>query len=177
MSEATEKTPWKDGYWQSSWNKERILKIKESIVEDWNIAVAVQDYPFQGYADYPPLPGKWSFGQFEKASNKLMKKTGVSVCNMRMALGISETGGTAVLYGILSKSGPKCHVQLGSKEIGKIQWLDDDDMMMILGSVELLNRRSHHYKIQPENQGKIFFFSAPPILGYVMFMAAQKLAQ
>ena len=50
-------------------------------------------------------------------------------------------------------------------------------MKMIFESVEHRNRRSHHYKIQPENQGKTIFISAPPVLGNAMFVTAQNLAQ
>ena len=173
MSEVTEKFPWKDGYWQPTWAKNRILTVKGSIVTDRHVAVVVQGCP---HPAYPTFPGNWTMGDFGKASEKLMEKTGVCNYNMRMTLGVSETGDTAMLYGIMTvDSSTKGYFQLGTGKIGKLQWLNEDDMKMILGPVEHLDTRSHPYKIQPENQGRLIFLSGPPVCG--KRMAGWKLAQ
>ena len=174
MSEATEKFPWKDGYWQpnSNWVRERFLFVKGSDVFDRHIAEVVQDCPLPAQT----VSGKWSFGKFGDASEKLEKRTGISECNMRLAIGACENGGrTVVLRGIVAKCGTKAYFQLDQGKIGKLQWVDEVDMKKILGPVEHMNARSHPYKIQPENQGKLIFLSGAPVGG--KNMSAVKLAQ
>ena len=177
MSEAKEKTPWKDGYWLPSWAPNRICIVKGSNISEVSLASIVQDCPeFQATTE---IPGKLIYGNFGKAASKLLKeKTGLSEYNIKMAVGMAgilKNEGTVVLHGILTQKGTKCYFELGDKKIAKFQWLNEDGMKGIFDSVEHLSKRSHPYKIQPPNQGKLIFLSGPTMCG--KSMTALELAQ
>ena len=99
MSEAKEKTPWKDGFWGADSDKYRdkgdMMIVKGSVVHGISMAEFVQYYAefgqyYAGFETHETIGkyGKCTFGEFGKASTELEleKFSHISQCNLKMAL-------------------------------------------------------------------------------------------
>ena len=174
MSEAKEKTPWRDGFWGADLDKGDMMIVKGSVVHGISMAEFVQYYAefgqyYAGFETHETIGkyGKWTFGEFGKASTELEKFSHISQCNLKMALDFGRFGGTFIIYGILHPNGTKCCYQMGgSKQVYALRWLGVDDKKQILDNVEHRNERSHPFKVQPQNQGKLIFLSGPVFSGW-----------
>ena len=171
MSGANGKTPWKDGYWGSDGPKEyldngNILTVKGSVVIGMSMTEFVHYYARSEKPEKPEKTERWTFGEFGKASKELENFSHFTLCNLKMSLDYGRFGGTIIIHGILHPDGTKCCFQMGgSKNVYGLRWLDENDIKQIFDSVEPLWMRSHPFKVQPENQGKLIFLSGPPFSG------------
>ena len=165
----SEKTPWKQGVWMKKSDEEHVHVIKgyDVFVHHLSAFLDHQDMPVDEDAK-----GKWTFGSFGEAPEELRNKTGQSHYNVELFYNYKNTKE----YGILNEDGTCCFVKRDKDDSYKeFHWIDKDELKKISDAFEFINNRSHPYKVQPENQGKLIFISGAPGCG--KSTTALKLAQ
>ena len=173
MNGAKETTPWRDGYWKAKSDDDHIHIVKGSDVSMKNL-VTFLDNPDSAET---VAKGTWEFGHFEEAPQELKEKSGGSQINIKLTYDFGAFG-SSTSYGVLHESGIKCYAINHDEPLKKIEeyrWLDEDAIKKIADSFEDINDRSHPYKVQPENQGKLIFLTGAP--GSGKSTTALKLAQ
>ena len=115
--------------------------------------------------DYPEMDdgkfdlGLWSYGSdFGQAPPELQTLTGQSNYNFQLAF----WGGYLKENGILHPDGKLIYFKNSNEEIDELQWHSKEDLQLLLDAREPIENRSHSYKIQPENQGRLIFLSGSP---------------
>ena len=155
----SEKTPWKHGVWMKKSDEDHVHLIKgyDAVV-----------YHINAFLDHPDMPvdedakGKWTFGSFEEAPEELRNLTGQSHYNVELFYNYKKKKE----YGILNEDGTCCFVKREEDDSCKeFHWVDRDEWKKISDSFEFIDKRSHPYRVQPENQGKLIFISGAPGCG------------
>ena len=175
-----EQTPWKDGFWKVKSDDMHVERVKGKEAMGQYIADVIIN---QIKVDLPisdEIKGTWTYGQFKKAPEVLKNLTGKSHYNVKKSYLFlrSDKWYGKNWYGILDDNGTTMHLMdifHDKKKVLEQNWLDEDDIKKIIDSYEDINDRSHFYKVQPENQGKLIFLSGAPGCG--KSTTALKLAQ
>ena len=176
-----EETPWKDGLWNFQDDNHHVERIigKEVMIQYIEKVLINQEEVDLPISD--EFKGTWTYGQFKKAPEVLKNLTGKSHYNVKKSYPIlcSDKWYGTHWYGIMDDNGTTMHLLdlLGqdSSKVIEQNWLDEDAIKKILDDCDDINDRSHSYKIQPENQGKLIFVSGAP--GSGKSTTAFKLAQ
>ena len=160
-------TPWKDGYWVPKIEGTHFVhEVKGNVSTFKNLA----------QMDFPDMPdkemqqGKWTFGDFGEAHEELQEMTGKSNYNFQM----SYFEDSWIQKGIVMDNNQIFFMNT-SGELDTLQCLTEDELKSLLQNRESLEERSHFYKVQPENQGRLIFLSGTP--GSGKSSVALKLAQ
>ena len=131
--------PWKDGYWGGDF--EGLEKGNVWIVKG-SIAALFIDI------DTDSIKGRWTFGNFGKASFLMKLFTGISEYNLEIE-DLDWVGEIYFIRGILHPDGTKVFFQQdGSKDVVYLQWYGEGKVKHLLDSVEHLYERSHPFKDQ-----------------------------
>jgi len=154
MSEEV-KTPWKNGTYISDANSSQLLRVN---------GTQVDMFPPTSL-DFPDMEsmggGTWSFGDFGPAHEEVQKITGIKNNNVDSVL----WHGMLKSKGVLTEDGTKV-VSWGMWNcIETFTWQSDEDLEKLAEDRDPVEAPSCHYKIQPENQGKLVWLSGPPGAG------------
>ena len=147
-----ETSPWKDGFYKLNTMNTNIFVVKGE---------TVQMETLQGPVDNEFALGTWKFGDFGEADTEVAKASGKKNNNVELNLwnGVWKT------KGVLSDDGSSITVQTLTNEIGKFEWMSDEECNAFKNTGDPHDAPPSHYKIQPENKGKLLFLSGAPGLG------------
>ena len=150
-------TPWRNGIYVSDKGRHMIQKVDGEHAEMYGIA----------YLDYPDMTptaddGIWTFGDFGPAHEDVQKASG-GIKNFNIQMKLFE--GLFQMSGILSEDGKKIHTFGMWNCLETLTWQSDEDLMKLAEDRDPIEAPSSHYKIQPENQGKLVWLSGPPGAG------------
>ena len=150
-----ESTPWKNGYYQMASCPSMLW-----LVEGENLIMhSASGKPTN--PDNPTYKATWKYGNFGEAHPDVKKQTGKSHYNVEMSLWegswnpkavVSEDGTTLALYGL-------AHC------VDAFTWMSKDEVEKFMKTGDPHDAMPHHYKEQPENQGRLLWLSGAPGLG------------
>jgi len=155
MSE-TPKTPWKDGIYACDQNIASLLRVTGEKVEMFPPA-------FLDFPDMEPTgSGTWTFGDFEAAHEDVQKVSGgIKNNNLDMSLWF----GMLKSKGVVSEDGTKIYSWGMWNCLETLTWQSEEDIQKLAEDRDPMEAPSCHYKVQPENQGKLVWLSGPPGAG------------
>jgi len=143
-------TPWKDGYYKFSARNTSVFIVTGESVEMESV---------QGKVYQQLSKSTWKYGDFGKAHPELTKHTGKSNYNVDMNM----ADGLWLVKGILSDDGLK--IFTWTKDLAIFEWITEDEYIAKKNFGDPWDAPPNHYKIQPENDGKLLFISGAPGLG------------
>ena len=146
----SEQTPWKNGYYKSSTRSTSLFKVHGESVEMETL---------QGKMDEQLSKGNWKFGEFGEAHPDLIKHTGKLNYNVEMNM----MNGLWLRKGILSDDGMT--ISLWSKNLELFEWITEEEYVALKNSGDPADAPPHHYKVQPEYDGRLIFISGAPGFG------------
>jgi len=144
--------PWKDGYYKWESTKRLVFLVKGE---------TVKTEKFEGKVGEKHLFGTWKYGEFEEARKEIAEKTGKKNYDVE----INMFDSMWKTKGVLSEDGEKITVWNLNNEIDFFERLSEEEYEAMKNYGEPENSPSHHYKLQPDFQGKILWVSGPPGLG------------
>ena len=148
-------TPWKNGYYHAlSYPTMLYLVNGENF-----IMYGASGKPSN--LENPAVKGTWKFGEFGEAHPDVAKESGKSHYNVA----ISAWGGTWRPYAVLSDDGKKLTHYGMSHSVDVFEWISEEEVAELKECGDPVDAPSHHYKEQPENQGKLLWISGAPGLG------------
>ena len=156
MSSNNKKHPWKNGFWLDKNVKGSVTYIDGETIE--SIGHFYLDHPDLKPTDQPK--GILEFGDFGPAPAELIELSGIQNFNVK-----AEFGESFKLNLILNDEGtrmfgPKSNFQ---KNFMIKKWVNDDEFNEFKESREPADSPICQYaKLQPDNLGKIIWFSGPP---------------
>ena len=119
------------------------------------------------YLDYPDIKpigsGTLSLGDFGPVRKDIEDASGG--IKKRYDVEINLMNGFMKNQGVVSEDGKTIYTYNMFGTVWVLKWLNDDDMKKLADSREPADAPSCHYKIQPENQGKLVWLSGPPGAG------------
>ena len=142
--------PWKNGYYKLEGINNVVYYVdgenvkKEGLVDN-------TEGPFSS--------GTWKFGNFGEAHPEVTKYTKRKTNDVEINLGMIVT------KGVLSEDGTKITIWSITNEVASFIKMSENEYIDFKNSADPADAPSHHYKIQPEFQGKLIFISGAPGLG------------
>ena len=149
-------TPWKNGHYRGHPGLIRLLLL----VEGENLTT----YSASGkpiLQDDTNMTGTWKYGDFGEAHPEVAKETGKSTCDVEM----TALGGTWKAHAVLSEDGERLTFYGMTHAIDYFEWMNEEEVAEFKESGDPADAPPHHYKIQPETQGKLLWLSGAPGLG------------
>ena len=142
------KTPWKNGYYFSKNLTSFLKKVDGQSCDMYSILKL--DYP-----DMDPIAtkGTWKFGDFGPAHKEVQNATG-GVKNYNIEMNVWN--GMDHCFGVISEDGETIYSWGMINAVDVLQWQSDQDWKTLFEDREPYDSPNCPYKIQPENQGKIF---------------------
>ena len=148
-------TPWKNGYYRNG-SYPSMLWLVEG--EDFTTIPASGKPTNQ---DNPMYKGSIKYGDFGESSPDIAKESGKTRYNVE----ISAWGGTWKPLAVLSDDGRKMIFYGMSRSVDCLEWMSKEETAEFISSGDPADAPPSHYKIQPENQGKLLWISGAPGLG------------
>ena len=134
--------PWKDGYYKWESTKRMVFLVKGE---------TVKTEKFEGTVDERLEFGTWKYGEFEEARQEIQEKTGRKTYNVEITMFDSMWK----TKGVVSDDGQKITLWNLNNELDFFELLNDEDYLALKNFGEPESSPSHHYKLQPNVQGKI----------------------
>lgn len=146
----------KSGIWRSSVQAVIIIKIKDDYSFEFN-NIASLDYP----GTFKPMTsGQAQFGAFGPVKEELKEILGE---NAHYNLKLNMPDYQMNLNAYLEDNGLKFTFWGATNEPNSFEWIDEENLNELLDNRDSVATPScPHVKIQPENQGKIYWLSGPP---------------
>ena len=149
---ATECVPWEDGYYR--WESTKRLAFLVS-------GETVKTEKFQGKIDEKHEFGTWKYGEFEETRPEIEEATGKKNYNVEITMFDSMWK----TKGVVSDDGRKITVWNLSNEIDFFERINEKEYLDLKNYGEPENAPTHHYKVQPDFQGRLIWISGAPGLG------------
>ena len=159
MSSEKKEYPWKNGYWLDRKDSGTIAYIKNENIEFFSHI----------YLDYPELKeeaetiGRLEYGDFGPAPPELAELSGIQNFNLRL-----ETKAFKRRL-ILNDEGTRYYTEkmiATQKNFGIREWVNDEMLNEFKESRDSADEPICQYaKLQPDNLGKIVWFTGPPGAG------------
>ena len=152
-------TPWRNGIYVSDKGRHMIHKVDGQRAEVYSIP----------YLDFPDMPamadGTWTFGAFGDfgPANEEVQKVSGGFKNNNVQIKLWE--GLLNMSGVLSEDRKHFYTFGARNCLETLTWLSDEDVIKFSEDRDPIEAPSSHYKIQPENQGKLVWLSGPPGAG------------
>ena len=147
-------SPWKNGCYQA-----KSFRIWLFYVEGQNCTI--EGISGKSSTEIPYYRGKLSYGNFGRAHADVVKKTG----KKRYDVEITLFGGTTNIQAVVNETGTQLTFYANSNEVDSFVVQSKEAISAFRETGEPANAALHHYKIQPEKQGKLVFISGAPGLG------------
>lgn len=152
--ETPNSTPWKNGYYRS-------LDLNA-----WLFHIEEEDCVMEGVSGKPTnedpiLKGTFKYGDFGDAHPDVVKETGKKKYNVEMNL----WGGLWKSHAVVNDDGTTFTFYGAAKKVDSLSWQSEEELSAFKGTGDPVDEPSSHYKLQPENQGKLVFISGAPGLG------------
>ena len=157
--------PWEDGYYvnESSGALITVVKGNNTFAQNINFIGIVEP------AD--TMKAVWSYGTFGPTPPKAEELTGKKNFDIEMTI-----GGFMKSYGVLGKDKKSVTiVSFMTHEVEVLTWKSEAQFRALKLKGDHVSAPSSHYKIQPENQGKLIWLSGPP--GSGKSVAAQMMSR
>lgn len=152
---ASNPTPWKNGYYISK-NLQHILYSVEG--ED----VTMEALSGRPTNVDPTMKGTWKYGDFGEAPADVVNATGKGNYNVEMSL----WGGMLKILAALSDDGTTLtSMSMVQKGTDTYAWQSDEEISALKETGDPCDALPCHYKIQPENQGKLVWITGAPGVG------------
>ena len=148
-------TPWINGYYKS-----RNMTMNIFVVEGGSAIMEHVAAPQSAPVD-PSKKGEWIFGKFGKAHPDVAKKTGKEHNDVQVSL----YGGAWKIEGVVSDDGKAITFWGLTNELDAFELITEEEYLAIKDAGDPVDAPPCHYKIQPENVGKLLFISGPPGTG------------
>ena len=148
-------TPWKNGHYRA--------KGYPSMLH-WVEGENAISYPASGKPtnlDDPGMKGTWVYGDFGETHPDVAKRTGKTEYNVE----ITAFAGVFKTHAVLSEDGKRLTFYGGSRAVDFFEWMSEEQVSELKESGDPVDALPNHYKIQPENQGKLLWLSGAPGLG------------
>ena len=150
MSTELKKTPWCNGFWYNKNQRCYLSYIEVEKVEVKNMVCL--DYPYVKAA----WAGTLTYGDFGPADPEIVKATGIKNYNLKKSFDSFKM----TFYGVLNKEGTQMHVKgFSPKHIDVSNWINQEELEKLKEDREPIDAPSSPYKPQPDNLGKILWFS------------------
>ena len=148
-------TPWNNGYYQArhgSWVG--MLGLVEG--ENYTMHSASGKPTNQ---EYSGLKGTMVYGHFGETHPDVAKETGKSRYNVEITFVGQEN------HAVLSEDGKRFTFYGGTHCVDFLDWMSEEEVTRYKDSGDPVDALPNHYKIQPENQGKLLWLCGAPGLG------------
>ena len=145
--------PWADGNYKLDTMNNMIFVINGENVVTASIHGGVMDEAMS--------KGTFKFGEFEEAHPDVAKFTGKKNYNVDMSM----WNGMWLTKGIVSDDGKKITFWSMTNELSSFEWLSEEDYAALKDCGDPADAPTNHYKIQPENVGRLLWISGAPGLG------------
>ena len=145
--------PWKDGHYKLNTMNMNIFVVKGEEVRMETLQGKQMDNEFS--------LGTWKFGDFGEAHPDVAKATGKKNNNFELNM----WGGVWVTKGVVNEEESSLTVISMANELSKFEWMSEEECNAFRNSGDPHDAPPSHYKIQPENKGKLLFISGAPGLG------------
>ena len=148
-------TPWKNGYYKARSYPSMLYLVEGNSF--WTHSVSGKPTTMGSAA----AKGSWTYGDFGDACPDVAKESGKTRYNVEM----SAWGGLWKPHLVLSDDGKKLYLYGLTKCVDVIEWVSEEEMEAMIDSGDPADAYTHHYKVQPDNQGIILWMSGAPGLG------------
>ena len=155
MSTELKKTPWHNGFWYNKNQKTFLTCIEGEKLEVKNMVCL--DYP-----DAKPMwAGTITYGDFGPADPEIVKATGIKNYNLKNSIASL----TMTFYGVLNKEGTQMTAKgFLPNQLDVSNWVNQEELEKLKEDREPINAPSSPYKPQPDNLGKILWFSGTRVI-------------
>ena len=147
--------PWKDGYYKS-----KSMKMYIFVVEGKSAIMEHVAAPLSAPVD-PSRKGEWIFGKFGQPHPEVANITGNEHNDVLMTF----FGGTFKIEGVVSDDGESVICWGMTNELDAFELITEEEYVAIKDAGDPVDAPPCHYKVQPENVGKLLFISGPPGTG------------
>ena len=143
------KTPWHNGYWYNKNQRGYLSYIHGENIETKSMVCL--DYPYtKSY-----MRGKVTYGNFGPAHSEIVKATGTKNYNMEYDIDL-----IGKIPGVINEEGTQIHAKgLLPNQIDVSNWLCQEELEKLKEDREPADAPSSPYKPQPDNLGKLLWFS------------------
>jgi len=142
----SKETPWKDGHYKGEGLSD-VVEIEGNTVK---------------IPEYPDIVMAITFGEFGKADPDVVEASGHPQYNMEMRY--EAFGQNPVEYGVMDSTGEKFTFKT-MFGLWTMEWITAEEAERLANDGDPILEPVCPYKIQPENQGKLFWITGPPGLG------------
>ena len=151
-------TPWKNGCYRS-------IRLS-SWLFSWLFIVEGEDFTLEKVSGKPTnddafTKGTWKYGDFGEAHPDVAKETGKNSYNVEIII----WGGMMKIHAVISEDGTKLTFYGMYKLVETFEWQSEEELAAFKEIGDPVNAPPSHYKMQPENQGKLVLISGAPGLG------------
>jgi len=108
------------------------------------------------------FPVEINFGEFGESDPKICETTGQSTNNVELT--ITNDGNTFKETGVITEDGVKMTTK-SMMGIHEYEWITDEEAQELLADGDPIDAPPAPYKIQPDSQGRLLWFTGPPGLG------------
>ena len=153
-------TPWKDGWYYSEQLTSYMIMVTGRKINYYPHLVL--DYP----EDVPAtFDGSITYGDFGPSNPEVQKLSGKIGANYNIE--IKTFGGKMIIHGILSDDGTSMAFWGLSNRAETMVWQSKEDLKILAAQRDDIKSMTipDFIKVQPENQGKIIWFTGPPGAG------------
>eukprot|EP00090_Calanus_glacialis_P002740 TRINITY_DN12044_c0_g1_i3.p1 TRINITY_DN12044_c0_g1~~TRINITY_DN12044_c0_g1_i3.p1 ORF type:complete len:331 (+),score=83.34 TRINITY_DN12044_c0_g1_i3:73-993(+) len=149
MADPKEYSRLKDGHYKITGNWYKVLLVEGEAATA--IGTIIGD-----------IPVAIEYGEFGEADPKISETTGQSTYNAEVT--VTNDGATFKERGVITENGVKLTTK-SMMGICEYEWITEEEAAELQADGDPIDAPPAPYKLQPENQGRLLWFTGPPGLG------------
>ena len=149
MADPKENTALKDGHYKITGNWYKVLLVEGEAATAMGTIIG-------------DIPVAIEYGEFGEADPKISETTGQSTYSAEVT--ITNDGQTFKERGAITENGIKLTTK-SMMGVCEYEWITEEEAAELLADGDPIDAPPAPYKLQPENQGRLLWFSGPPGLG------------